>query len=157
MTEGIRESLSKDGVFVIQFLYMKRIVENDAFDQIYHEHLLYYNVRTIDRLLRRHGLALFDTEFSPIHGGSIIAYATHTAQAKPSESLKSLQAAEDRDGANTLAWYKAFEKRIAQRKEENLSFLRARRAAGSAARRNRRGCRGRVSARSCGRSTRLGL
>jgi SAM-dependent methyltransferase len=130
VTDGIRESLAEDGVFVIQFLYMKRIVENDAFDQIYHEHLLYYNVRTLDRLLQRHGLTLFDAEFSPIHGGSIIAYATHAARATPSESLKALQAAEDRDGANTLAWYKAFEKRIALRKEENLAFLRSRRAAG---------------------------
>ena len=130
VTDGIRESLAQDGVFVIQFLYMKRIVENDAFDQIYHEHLLYYNVRTLDHLLRRHGLALFDATFSPIHGGSIIAYATHAAQAKPSETLQALQNAEDRDGANTLAWYKAFETRIAQRKEENLAFLRARRAEG---------------------------
>lgn len=130
VTDGIRLSLADDGVFIIQFLYMKRIVENDAFDQIYHEHLLYYNVRTLDHLLRRHGLALFDAEFSPIHGGSIIAYATHTARATASDALKSLQAAEDRDGANTLAWYKSFEQRIAQRKEENLAFLRARRAAG---------------------------
>ena len=41
VTEGIREALREDGVFVVQFLYMKRIVENVAFDQIYHEHLLY--------------------------------------------------------------------------------------------------------------------
>ena len=130
VTEGIRESLASDGVFVIQFLYMKRIVENDAFDQIYHEHLLYYNVSTLQRLLQRHGLALFDAEFSPIHGGTIIAYATHAARVKPSERLIELEAAEARDGANTLGWYHAFGKRIAQRKEENLAFLRARRAVG---------------------------
>jgi hypothetical protein len=129
VTDGIRLCLSDDGVFVIQFLYMKRIVENDAFDQIYHEHLLYYNVRTLENLLRRHGLALFDAEFSPIHGGSIIAYATHAARAQPTERLASLTAAEDRDAANTLPWYKAFAQRIALRKEENLKFLRDRRAA----------------------------
>ena len=49
VTEGIREALRDDGVFVVQFLYMKRIVENLAFDQIYHEHLLYYNLETIER------------------------------------------------------------------------------------------------------------
>jgi 2-polyprenyl-3-methyl-5-hydroxy-6-metoxy-1,4-benzoquinol methylase len=130
VTDGIRLCLAPDGVFIIQFLYMKRIVENDAFDQIYHEHLLYYNVRTLQRLLHRHGLALFDAEFSPIHGGSIIAYATHLAKAQPSDRLIQLEAAEARDGANTLAFYKAFGERIAQRKEENLAFLRARRAAG---------------------------
>ena len=60
VTDGIRHSLREDGVFVVQFLYMKRIVENLAFDQIYHEHLLYYNLRPLERLLGRHGLALFD-------------------------------------------------------------------------------------------------
>src|SRR5207244_6198903 len=77
VTDGIRAALRPDGVFVVQFLYMKRIVENLAFDQIYHEHLLYYNVATIERLLNRHGLALFDAYLAPIHGGSIIAFATH--------------------------------------------------------------------------------
>lgn len=130
VTDGIRMALAKDGVFVIQFLYMKRIVENDAFDQIYHEHLLYYNLRNIDTLLRRHGLALFDAELSPIHGGSMIAYATHVATANPSARLREWQAAEERDGANTLEWYQAFARRIAQRKEENLEFLRTRKAQG---------------------------
>ena len=72
VTDGIREALREDGVFVVQFLYMKRIVENLAFDQIYHEHLLYYNLATIEVLLNRHGLAMFDAYLSPIHGGSII-------------------------------------------------------------------------------------
>lgn len=130
VTEGIRACLGEDGVFVIQFLYMKRIVENDAFDQIYHEHLLYYNVRTLERLLARHGLGLFDAEFSPIHGGSIIAYATHATRAQRSARLDDLARAEDRDGANALPWYRTFAARIARRKEENLAFLRARRAAG---------------------------
>ncbi|MEI7924278.1 MAG: methyltransferase domain-containing protein, partial [Planctomycetota bacterium] len=45
VTDAVRLSLNQDGVFVVQFLYMKRILENLAFDQIYHEHLLYYSVR----------------------------------------------------------------------------------------------------------------
>ena len=49
----------------MQFLYLKRIVENNAFDQIYHEHLLYYNLRTLARLLDRHGLA--QRESQPSH------------------------------------------------------------------------------------------
>lgn len=130
VTEGIRLCLAPDGVFVIQFLYMKSIVENDAFDQIYHEHLLYYTVRTLDVLLRRHGLALADAELAPIHGGSIIAHATHAARAQPTERLKKFIAEEDAAGANTLRWYQDFSRRIAQRKVENLAYLRACRAAG---------------------------
>jgi SAM-dependent methyltransferase len=130
VTKGIRDSLATDGVFVIQFLYMKRIAENDAFDQIYHEHLLYYNIRTLDRLLRRHGLALFDAELLPIHGGSIIAHATHASLAEPTERLKALAQAEDAVGANDLPWYLAFAHRIQQRKAENRAYLMKCKAAG---------------------------
>ena len=50
-TRGVKHLIKKDGVFIVQFLYMKKIVENTAFDQIYHEHLLYYNLKTLEFLL----------------------------------------------------------------------------------------------------------
>ncbi|MEI6223050.1 MAG: class I SAM-dependent methyltransferase, partial [bacterium] len=94
VTEGIRTCLADDGVFVVQFLYMKQIMENDAFDQIYHEHLLYYNLETIESLLNRHGLAGVDAYFSPIHGGSIILMVTHRERAVPSSRLQKMRDAE---------------------------------------------------------------
>jgi SAM-dependent methyltransferase len=131
VTDGIRESLKPEGVFVVQFLYMKRIVENLAFDQIYHEHLLYYNLRTLETLLARHGLTIFDAYLSPIHGGSVIAFVTHKASApKPTDRLEAMRAAEDRDGSNELATYLEFAKRILRFREENLAYLRAAKAAG---------------------------
>ena len=81
VTEGIRECLADDGIFVVQFLYMRKIIDNLAFDQIYHEHLLYYNLMNIDTLLKRHGLALFDAYLAPIHGGSMIGFVSHQGQA----------------------------------------------------------------------------
>jgi SAM-dependent methyltransferase len=72
VTDAIREGLKEDGVFVVQFLYMRSIMENNAFDQIYHEHLLYYSLETIGVLLDRHGLEMFDAYLSPIHGGQMI-------------------------------------------------------------------------------------
>ena len=112
VTEGIRESLKEGGVFVVQFLYMKRIVENLAFDQIYHEHLLYYNLRTLETLLARHGLTIFDAYLSQIHGGSVIAFVTHASAAPhATERLAAMRAAEDRDGSNQLETYLQFARR----------------------------------------------
>ena len=91
VSEGIREALRRDGVFVVQFLYMKRIIENLAFDQIYHEHLLYYNLSTVEVLLNRHGLALFDAYLAPIHGGSMICFATHQRARSPTARLEALR------------------------------------------------------------------
>ena len=128
VTDGIREALRPDGVFVVQFLYMKRIVENMAFDQIYHEHLLYYNLLTIERLLNSHGLALFDAYLSPIHGGSIIAYATHAGQRIPSQQLQALRQAEAAAHSNELETYRAFARHIQKMRADNLDFLNAAKA-----------------------------
>lgn len=122
-TEGIRESLRENGVFVVQFLYMKSIVENGAFDQIYHEHLLYYNLRTVERLLNLHGLSMFDAYLSPIHGGSIIGFVGHRGTRQPSARLDALLQAEDDAGSNELSTYVAFARRIEKMKAENLAHL----------------------------------
>jgi 2-polyprenyl-3-methyl-5-hydroxy-6-metoxy-1,4-benzoquinol methylase len=123
VTEGIREALALEGVFVVQFLYMKRIVENLAFDQIYHEHLLYYNLKTIEILLNRHGLALFDAYVSLIHGGSVIGFVCHQGRRSRSDRLKKLSALEDQEKSNELETYCQFARKIERMKSQNLTFL----------------------------------
>jgi SAM-dependent methyltransferase len=123
VTDGIREALREDGVFIVQFLYMKRIVENLAFDQIYHEHLLYYNLQTIEVLLNRHGLEMFDARLASIHGGSMIGYVTHKGKRTQSARLQSLRQAEVESQINSFETYLAFANRINQMKAENLEYL----------------------------------
>ncbi len=74
---GIKKLLRDDGIFVIQFMYLPDILKNNEFDSIYHEHLVYYNLKTLRRLLQMYDLDIFDAYKSPIHGGSMIAYVTH--------------------------------------------------------------------------------
>ena len=121
--QGIKLALSEDGVFIVQFLYMKRIVENLAFDQIYHEHLLYYNLKTIETLLNRHGLAMFDAYLSPIHGGSIIGFVSHKNRFAASARLNDMRAAEEASKSNDFETYLQFAERIKVMKDTNLAFL----------------------------------
>lgn len=130
VTDGIRSALQPDGVFVVQFLYMPSIVRNGAFDQIYHEHLLYYTLKTIQVLLRRHQLELFDAYLSPIHGGSMIAFVGHPGRRPVTDRLREMESAEEREGANKIAWYQDFAQRVARMKVENLDFLNRAAAAG---------------------------
>jgi SAM-dependent methyltransferase len=121
--EGIREALRDDGILVVQFLYMKRIVENVAFDQIYHEHLLYYNLRNIERLLGLHGLSMFDARLSPIHGGSIIGYCCHNGRREPTKGLDSLRRSEDDSGVNDYESYLRFAKAVESKRRQNIEYL----------------------------------
>lgn len=130
VTEGIREALEPDGVFVVQFLYMKRILENLAFDQIYHEHLLYYNLKNIETLLNRHGLGLYDAYLAPIHGGSIIAFVTHRGRRPPTERLLALMRAEDEENSNSIDTYREFARRVERMKQRDREYLSRAKAAG---------------------------
>jgi len=128
--EAIREGLKPNGVFVVQFLYMKSIMENLAFDQIYHEHLLYYTLDTIEVLLKRHGLSMFDAYLAPIHGGSIIGFVGHGGKRTPSLRLAAMRTEERKAGCNSLGAYQEFSERIRRMKEENVRYLKGARAAG---------------------------
>lgn len=130
-TAAVRELLAPNGVFVVQFLSMRCIVENGAFDQIYHEHLLYYNLKPISHLLDRHGLEIFDAYLSPIHGGSMIAFVQHrNGPRRLTERLLSQLRDEDASGINGVETYHRFAERILQMKEENLEFLYRRKSEG---------------------------
>jgi len=75
---GIKRGLAEDGVFVVQFMYAGTMVEKLNFDGIYHEHLCYYTLDSLGRLLEPYGLNIFDAYYSDIHSGSIIAKVTHS-------------------------------------------------------------------------------
>ncbi len=128
--EAIKRGLKENGVFVVQFLYMKSIIENLAFDQIYHEHLLYYTLETIEVLLNRHGLSMFDAYLAPIHGGSIIGYIGHQGSRKDTERLSEMRDDERASKVNTFEAYREFDRRIRRMKLDNLDYLNTAKAAG---------------------------
>jgi len=130
VTEGIKHFLKDDGVFVVQFLYVKNILENRAFDQIYHEHLVYYTLKTLQVLLNRHGLELFDAYLSPIHGGSVIGYVGHNGAHPKTKRLETMEEKERQSQCNELNSYLNFAREIEILKEENLAFLRAKKKEG---------------------------
>jgi SAM-dependent methyltransferase len=128
--KAIKAGLKSNGVFVVQFLYMKSIMENLAFDQIYHEHLLYYTLETIEKLLNRHGLSMFDAYLAPIHGGSVIGYISHTGSRSVEPRLLTMRDEETASGCNNISAYREFDQRIKHMKEKNLDYLRNVKAAG---------------------------
>ena len=121
--QGIKFLLVEDGVFVVQFIYMKLMQENVAFDQIYHEHLLYYTLHTIQELLKRHNLEMFDAEISEIHGGSIIGFVGHSGKRPFSHRLELLIEDEKRAKTNSVDTYREFAKNVYKSKARTLHWV----------------------------------
>ena len=70
--KGINYCLQDDGVFVAQCMYVGAMIDNLNFDTIYHEHLCYYTLNSLTKLLKKYNLELEDAYFDKIHSGSII-------------------------------------------------------------------------------------
>ena len=69
--EGIERLLAPDGVFVIEAHYLADLIEQNAFDTIYHEHVSYWALAPLERLLAAHSLEVFDVERLPVHHGQL--------------------------------------------------------------------------------------
>ncbi len=112
VVKGIKNLLSKDGVFVIQASYLPNLIETKAFDIMYHEHLLYYRLENLNYLLNLHGLEVFNYSFESVHGGSIIAYACHKNAHEIQEKVPQLIEQERKLGYHLIDTYKQFNQSI---------------------------------------------
>ncbi len=74
---GMARLLAPDGVITLEFPHLERLMAENQFDTIYHEHFSYFSLITIERLAGRHGLKLIDVEELTTHGGSLRVYLAH--------------------------------------------------------------------------------
>ncbi len=94
MIEGAAAVLDDDGYLVIENAYVLNTIENTEFDQVYHEHMFYFSIRSMSALLARHGLQLVDVTMSLVHGGSIIFVAKHGQGDEPKEAVRHYESRE---------------------------------------------------------------
>ena len=82
-TEGMANLLAPTGVITLEFPHLERLIEENQFDTIYHEHFSYFSLVAIQRLADKHGLKVFDVEHLPTHGGSLRVYLCRDAPHMP--------------------------------------------------------------------------
>lgn len=75
--DDIRKTLNKDGLWVIQMSYLPLMLKQLAFDNICHEHLEYYSLKTVKYLVERHKMEIVDCELNDVNGGSFRIYIRH--------------------------------------------------------------------------------
>ena len=71
------------GTITVEFPHLLRLVQEAQFDTIYHEHFSYLSLRTVHRIFAAQGLAVWDVEALPTHGGSLRVWAQHAANPRP--------------------------------------------------------------------------
>jgi 2-polyprenyl-3-methyl-5-hydroxy-6-metoxy-1,4-benzoquinol methylase len=122
---GMRLLLKPGGVATVEFPHLTRLVEENQFDTIYHEHFSYFSFTTVERIFAAHGLTLFDVEELPTHGGSLRIYAHHAEDVRKSVSdrVSELRAREEASGFTRLDRYATFTEQVHETKRRLLEFL----------------------------------
>lgn len=123
--KGMKIILKPKGVITMEFPHLMRLMDENQFDTIYHEHFSYFSLITVDKIFASHGLTLFDVDELPTHGGSLRIYSRHTDDAsKPiSKKITDLKNREESFGFTNLEHYFPFSEKLKETKRKILTFL----------------------------------
>jgi hypothetical protein len=122
---GMKVLLGSRGVITMEFPHLLRLIQENQFDTIYHEHFSYFSFMTVRKVFASHGLALFDVEEIPTHGGSLRIFARHDEDSsKPiSDRIAKLVTVEEAAKLNCVETYQTFDEQVKQTKRNILQFF----------------------------------
>lgn len=122
---GFKTLLKPTGVITLEFPHLVRLVEGRQLDTIYHEHFSYFSMLSAMRCCEMHGLAVFDVEELPTHGGSLRLYVKHEQDEsrRISDAVTELVDRETRLGLAQMEYYSTFETDARRTKHRLLDFL----------------------------------
>ena len=122
--KGVSTLLSPEGVFVFETGYMVDLINNNIFDNIYHEHISYFSVKPLASFFRRNGMELIHVKHSSTKGGSIRGTVKFNASSREiSDSVKEFLYYETRSEMNNIKTFKSFYSRITEEKNRMQSEI----------------------------------
>jgi len=121
LVKGMADLLADDGQVVVEFPYVRDMIDFVEFDTIYHEHLCYFSVGSAKTLFERHGLFLNDVRRLSIHGGSLRLYFGKTAA--PAQAVQDILAEEQALGLDRFDYYKSFGARVRKFREKARKLI----------------------------------
>ena len=123
--KGMKIILKPHGIITMEFPHLMRLMAENQFDTIYHEHFSYFSFSIVNKVFDHHGLRIFDVDELPTHGGSLRIYARHAEDASRgiSENVEGLLNREAAEGFQNLKFYLTFNQKVQSTKRSILDFM----------------------------------
>ncbi len=123
--KGVKIALKPNGINTFEFPHLLKLVEENQFDTVYHEHFSYLSLTNLVSVFGEQGLEIFDVQEQPTHGGSLRIFTKHkednTKQIEP--AVAAMLNKESAAGINTLAYYQNFQAKVDTIKYDFTEFL----------------------------------
>lgn len=122
---GFAALLQPNGVATFEFPHVLRLIAENQFDTIYHEHFSYLSLTAVSRVFAASGLTIFDVEELLTHGGSLRVFAQRADDGKHQQepTVDTLLACEARAGITTPAYYRGFQAKAERVTNDFMRFL----------------------------------
>jgi SAM-dependent methyltransferase len=125
--EAMKIALKPNGIITMEFPHLMKLIQENQFDTIYHEHFSYFSFYAVKKLFSLHELEIFDVEEIPTHGGSLRIYAKHKeADGKLLATTKRVEELLEKEkdfGLFDLQTYSNFKRKVEATKRAFLLFL----------------------------------
>ena len=118
---GVATLIGDEGTFVFEVHWVKHLIEEGAFDQMYHEHLCFYSLHAAKHLVEATGMKVFDVEIVPAQGKSLRVYVAKDREASP--RVAQILAEEAAAGLTGEASHHGFAETVRSNKDKLLALL----------------------------------
>ena len=125
LIKGMKTILKPQGIITMEFPHLMRLIDENQFDTIYHEHFSYFSFTTVRQIFMHHDFKIFDVEELPTHGGSLRIYACHSEDhsKESTKRVDNLLEREEVAGFKDLKIYLDFDEKVKTIKRSILSFV----------------------------------
>ncbi|MGI8547065.1 MAG: methyltransferase domain-containing protein [Gemmatimonadaceae bacterium] len=121
---GLSILVAPDGVLTMEFPHLARLLEENQFDTIYHEHFSYFSLLAVEQIFAQKGMTVWDVDELPTHGGSLRIYVSHASAGREmTQRVHDLREREQRAGLRDVGTYDAFARRVEAMKRDFLDFF----------------------------------
>ncbi len=123
--EGMKIALKQSGTITMEFPHLMKLIDNNQFDTIYHEHFSYFSFLTVSEVFKEHGLDIYDVKEISTHGGSLRIYVKHSDNnsIEVQNNVLALSQKEKDVGMGSLDYYMSFKSQVLKLKNDFIEFL----------------------------------
>jgi hypothetical protein len=120
---GIKILIGNNGVFIFEVPYLVDLIKNLEFDTIYHEHLSYFSILPLLKLVEQFGLEIFDVRKQSVHGGTLRIFVSKKDNYSINNSVKIFLNEEHKLGLDNIEFYQKFSTNVKELKKNLIKLL----------------------------------
>jgi methylation protein EvaC len=124
--KGVRSLLKDDGVFIFEVYYLGTLIDEMQYDMIYHEHMSYYSLKTLELFLKQYDMEIFDIKFTPgVRSGAVRFYARRIKGkgGEKTEAVVNMARYEEKKGFDRVDAFMDYAARVRKTRSELLAVL----------------------------------